>query len=165
MLDKLSTTVSISTSKLELFPFSKLNEVQPFKSHHYWTRWPALDKGRLLKSSTASTRESENSVPGLWPPSLLRRLTWVAAETMRLSTHSETTKYTHFKYCCNKTVFIFRVNVFVAFISSKVLTLIPPKKVLHTLLFCTNIKLAGVFVYCPNHLNDFNNNTTLANLQ
>ena len=33
-------------------------------------------------------RESKNSWPGLWLPCLLRRLTWVTAETMGLSTHS-----------------------------------------------------------------------------
>ena len=36
------------------------------------------------KPLTASTRESENSWSGLWLPGLLRRLTLVAAETMRL---------------------------------------------------------------------------------
>ena len=41
------------------------------------------------KPWATSTRESENRWRGLWLPCLLRRLTWVAAETMRLSTHSE----------------------------------------------------------------------------
>ena len=57
-------------------------------SHHSWMSWPALDKGNLLKPSSASTRESENSWPGLWLLCLRRRLNWVEAETMRLSTHS-----------------------------------------------------------------------------
>ena len=56
--------------------------------HHCWMSWPALDKGNLLQPSSASTRESENSWPKLWPPCFLRRLTWVPAETMTLSTHS-----------------------------------------------------------------------------
>ena len=57
-------------------------------SHHCWMIWLALDKENLLQPSSASTRECENSWPELWLLCLLRRLTWVAAETMRLSTHS-----------------------------------------------------------------------------
>ena len=56
--------------------------------HNCWMSWPALDKENLLQPSLASTRESENSWPGLWLLCLLRRLTWEAAETIGLSTHS-----------------------------------------------------------------------------
>ena len=58
-------------------------------SHQCWISWPALDKRNLLQPSSASTRESENSWPGLWLPCLLRRLPWVVAETMKLSTHQQ----------------------------------------------------------------------------
>ena len=57
-------------------------------SHYKWTSWLALDKERVLQPFTASTRVSENGWPGLWPPCFLRRLNWVAAKTMRLSTHN-----------------------------------------------------------------------------
>ena len=76
----------------KLFSFSKLHWDWAIKklhgSHHCWMSWPALDKGNLLQPSSASTRESENSWPGLWLSCLLSRLTWVAAENMRLSTQS-----------------------------------------------------------------------------
>ena len=53
---------------------------------HCWMSWLSLNKGNLLQPFSASTRESENSWLGLRLPCLLRRLTGVAAETMRLST-------------------------------------------------------------------------------
>ena len=59
-----------------------------YGSHYYQLSWPALDKGKVLNQSSASTRESENSWPRLWPPYFLRRLTWSPDETMRLSKHS-----------------------------------------------------------------------------
>ena len=77
----------------KLFSLSKLHldwTIQKLhKSQHCWMSWPALDKGNLLQPSSASTRERGNSWPGLWLLCHLRRLTWVAAETMRLSTHSQ----------------------------------------------------------------------------
>ena len=60
---------------IQIFKYTNIH------AHHWvdqlWTR--ALDKGRLLQPSLASTRQSENSCLGLWLPCLLRRLTWVAA--------------------------------------------------------------------------------------
>ena len=80
----------------KFFSLSKLHgdwAIQKVRgSHHCWMSWPALDKGNLLQQSSASTKERENSWPGLWLPCLLRRLTWVAAENMRLSTHSACTQ-------------------------------------------------------------------------
>ena len=90
-----SNLFSHSTVRLncKLFSLTKLHWDWPIKklhgSHHCWMSWPALDKGNLFQPSSASTRESEKSWPGLWLPWLLRRLTWVAAETMRLSSHSD----------------------------------------------------------------------------
>ena len=73
----------------KLFSLSKLHSYWAIKkwygSHHCWMSRPALDEGNLHKPSLASTRESENSWPGLWLPCLLRRPTGVAAKTMRLS--------------------------------------------------------------------------------
>ena len=63
---------------------------------HWKVTWkpPLLDEltssGQRKRAPTilASTREIENSWPGLWPPCFLKRLTWVSDETMGLSTHS-----------------------------------------------------------------------------
>ena len=76
----------------KLFSLSKLQgdwAIQKLHgSHHFWISWKFLDKVNLLQPSSVSTRESENSWTGLWLTCLIRRLIWVAAETMRLSTHS-----------------------------------------------------------------------------
>ena len=92
MMMVIKTSLLTMCLNWKLFSLSKLHGDWAIHklhgSHHCWMSKPALDKGNLLQPSLASTKESENMWQGLWLPCLLRRLTWLAAETMRLSTHS-----------------------------------------------------------------------------
>ena len=100
----------------EFFSFTKLHgdwSIQKLHgSHHCLMSWPASDKGNMIQPSSASTKESENIWLGLWLSCLLRRLTWIAAESMRLSTDSDQSVYLYDdktvwkKICCYEITFI-----------------------------------------------------------